>query len=479
MISLLQSVGGFLFIFGIVVFVHELGHFLAAKLVGVYTPRFSVGFGPGPRKRIGETEYILGLIPLGGYVRMASRDDEAMAFIEGGGETPQELKEDAVEQRKTKDWDPEAIVPFGPKPVPSHRWFESKTLPQKLFVMLAGVTMNALLTIVVLVGMAAYYGQSTIRTTVIGDVADVPAASELRQHLSAGDTIFAVQGRTVESWNDVHFRIIDSDGDTLRLATSRGPVAIAAGPALTPSRMALAGALEPYVAPVIGLITPNRPAAAAGIQVGDSIVSIGGAPTVTFSDLIAQVTPAAGRPIDFELVREGQRLTVTVTPEATPFTDPETGESSMVGRIGAGNRPPPITHEELAFGQAVRVGFDGTIEAAGLILRTLKGLVRRDIPMDQLGGPIMIAQESARAAQAGFPALLGLLALLSINLAILNLLPIPVLDGGQILIVLAEAVKGGPFSPRARQYIMGSGIAMVLLLLLVVSYNDVLRALGG
>src|SRR5512143_1164750 len=116
-------------VFGLVVLVHEVGHFLAAKLVGVYAPRFSIGFGKALwRRRRGETEYVLSLLPLGGYVRMASREDEAMAMIEGGGET--------AEQHGT-DWDPEAMMPFGPKPVPPHRWFESKTLPARLLILIA------------------------------------------------------------------------------------------------------------------------------------------------------------------------------------------------------------------------------------------------------------------------------------------------------------------------------------------------------
>src|SRR5689334_9044709 len=131
-----------IFVFGLVVFVHELGHFLAAKATGVYAPRFSIGFGKALwRRRYGETEYVLAALPIGGYVRMASRDDEASAFLEGGNEV--QLAPDG------KPFDPNAMMPFGPKPIPENRWFESKPLAARLFILMAGVTMNIILALVV------------------------------------------------------------------------------------------------------------------------------------------------------------------------------------------------------------------------------------------------------------------------------------------------------------------------------------------
>jgi len=141
-------------VFGLVVLVHELGHFLAAKWLGVYAPRFSIGFGPALwRRRFGETEYVLAALPLGGFVRMASREDEATAFLEGGSEqqkvpavgassSPTITGEQHAVEAKPKDWDPNAMIPFGPKPVPENRWFESKPLWGRLIIMLAGVTMT-------------------------------------------------------------------------------------------------------------------------------------------------------------------------------------------------------------------------------------------------------------------------------------------------------------------------------------------------
>jgi regulator of sigma E protease len=186
------------------------------------------------------------------------------------------------------------------------------------------------------------------------------------------------------------------------------------------------------------------------------------------------VSPAAGRPIDFDIVREAALMHITVEPAPQEIPNPDGKGTVTVGRIGAGARE-TVRHEPLGLGEAFVEGAKDTKQMAGSIFSILGGLVKRDIGMNQLGGPIMIAQQAASAAQQGMPALLGLLALLSVNLAVLNLLPIPVLDGGQIVLQVAESVKGSPFSARTRQYILGTGVALVLLLMLVVSYNDILR----
>src|SRR4051812_44663792 len=214
MLSLLAPI----FVFGLVIFVHELGHFIAAKLTGVYAPRFSIGFGPSLlRFRRGETEYVLAALPLGGYVRMASRLDEETAFLEGGNET-----EAAAKKEKSRDWDPEAMIPHGPKPVPENRWFESKSLLARLFIMIAGVTMNVILTIIVVSALMFKLGRSVVPTTVIGEVASVPTLPALAQ-LQMGDTIRSVNGTSVSTWNDVSQTILQS-GDAVTFQTNRGAV---------------------------------------------------------------------------------------------------------------------------------------------------------------------------------------------------------------------------------------------------------------
>ncbi|MGH7670379.1 MAG: site-2 protease family protein, partial [Gemmatimonadaceae bacterium] len=159
-------------VFGLVIFVHEFGHFLAAKAMGVYAPRFSIGFGPALwKRRRGETEYVLALLPLGGYVRMASRHDETSAFLEGGSEEQGGLTDG------DPGYDPEAMVPFGPRPVPEHRWFESKSLPARLLILFAGVSMNALLALVVAIGLSYHFGRTVLPTRVVGAVRVPPGGA--------------------------------------------------------------------------------------------------------------------------------------------------------------------------------------------------------------------------------------------------------------------------------------------------------------
>src|ERR1044071_6933194 len=173
-------------VFGLVIFVHELGHFLAAKAVGVYAPRFSIGFGPSIfRFRRGETEYVLAWLPLGGVVRMGSRHDAEAAFIEGGSE------EQTARTETDKDYDPNAMIPFGPKPVPENRWFESKPLWARLVILLAGVTMNFALGVVVAIGLAYHVGNAVTPIRVVGTVRPVGGKPVLTA-IQAGDTIVRV-----------------------------------------------------------------------------------------------------------------------------------------------------------------------------------------------------------------------------------------------------------------------------------------------
>lgn len=370
-----------IFVFGLVVFVHELGHFLAAKAVGVYTPRFSIGFGKALfRRRYGETEYILAALPIGGYVRMASRDDEATAFLEGGSENS------ATQVADGKALDPNAMIPFGPKPIPQHRWFESKPLWARMLILFSGVTMNIVLALVVTTGMFAHYGTPFLSTK--------------------ADSLFA-----------------------------------------------------------------GRPGANAGLQHGDSIVAIDGK-AVDWEGLVTKVSASPGIPLRFDVMRNGQRLNYTITPASDTAFNPSTGKIDSVGRIGI---LPVQMALPVSMGEAVKSGWRATWRMAGTVIDALHGLATRRVSASELGGPIMIAQASVQAARGGAEQLLFLIALISTNLAVFNLLPIPVLDGGQIIIGLLEGIKGSAFSLKTREYILRAGIFAVLLLFALVTYNDLRR----
>jgi regulator of sigma E protease len=369
-------------VFGLVVFVHELGHFIAAKLTGVYAPRFSIGFGPSLlKKRFGETEYVLAALPLGGYVRMASREDEATAFLEGGSENS------ATTPGTPKDgFDPNAMIPFGPKPIPESRWFESKPLPARLFIMLAGVTMNALLAYAIYVGLLLHSGMPTLL-------------------------------------------------------------------------------------PVAAQVNPGKPAALAGIQAGDSIAFLNGRPLQNWQTLLDSIGANAGRPLRLGIVRHGQPVEVTVTPVAEVVADPQTGVKRPVGRIGMMSTQgfTPITVSQ-AFGAAWTL----TIDNGSRIFSAL-GSLAHGVGIKDLGGPIAIAQVSVQAARGGIETLLLLVALISINVAVFNLLPIPILDGGQIVLNVAETIKGSAFSTRTRERILKGGLLIIGLLFVTVMFNDISR----
>ncbi len=389
-----------LVVFGVVVFVHELGHFIAAKLTGVYAPVFSLGWGSRAwGKKIGETDYRISWLPIGGYVRMASREDETMSKIEGGGEAP--LPDGAAGAAALADsghakglnpvqFDPSALAPFGPRPVPSDRWFESKGLPARLVIMLAGVTMNFALTIAVSISIFLFYGR-------------------------------------------------------------------------------------PYLAPVLNEVLPGKPAAAAGFLAGDSIVAVAGSPVRDWPAFVQKIAAAPGKVLTVDIMRAGTAQQLTVTPEPTPGTDDETGEATTIGKIGAAPKS-AIRRNPVAFPDAVGEGWRTTVAMGGQVLKVLRGLLSGTVSVKQLGGPLAIAQSSVEAAKTGgLESLLVLLAFLSINIAVLNLLPIPLLDGGQILINIAETVKGSAFSPRVREGFMRVGFAAVMLLFVVVMWNDLSR----
>jgi len=476
-------------VFGLVVFVHELGHFLAAKATGVYAPRFSIGFGPALfRKRWGETEYVIAALPLGGYVRMASREDETMAMIEGGGEkapaAPRhegqhpgvlaEVAGEVVGESRPAGWDPNAMQPFGPKPVPEHRWFESKSLGARLFIMLAGVTMNVILAIVVSTFMVAHYGRTAIATRVVGGV-EGRAAELFRGKLAVGDTIVRVGDVKVESWDDFQKEVVSAPSP-LTVVTNRDSVSLDLGAPGGETRRAVLTGLDFFIPPVVDSVREAMPAAKAGLQAGDSIVAIDGERVVSFTSLSRRVGASIGKPVQLDVVRAGTPVRISVVPQPVTEPDEATGEPRQVGKIGIVPKR-AVIHEDVPLGAAIPVALRLTGRMTGEVFTTIKRLANRSASVKELGGPLQIARTSVQAARQGTETLLYLIALLSVNVAVLNLLPIPILDGGQVLLNVAEAVKGRAFSARTREYILRVGLVAIGLLFVTVMWNDIARLL--
>ena len=461
MLSILAPV----LVFGLVIFVHELGHFLAAKAVGVYAPRFSIGFGPTLwRHRWGETEYVLAALPLGGYVRMASKLDEDIAFLEGGSEE----SKTAVD---ASELDPNSLRPFGPLPVPENRLFENKPLLARLLILISGVTMNVLLTIVVFTGLALSYGRPVVSTRVIGEVDTLATAPTLAQ-LRTGDTIRAVNGTSVATWNAVIEHVLKSDTSVV-FSTNQGDVRVPVNGKGNASAEQVARALNGgyFIPPIIDSVIPGEPAVAAGFAAGDSVVSIQGEPVREWGDLVRIVGASAGRAITFDIVRGGTPKSIAVVPKSTEAVDPETGKTTHIGKIGAA--PRDMSHSEpVGVARAVATGAQLTWAEALSVIDVVKKLLLGQLSVSQLGGPIAITRASVEAARRGLERLFGLIAFLSVNVAVLNLFPIPILDGGQIVLNVIESAKGSPFSIRTREYILRFGLVAIALLFVTVMYND-------
>jgi regulator of sigma E protease len=452
-----------LLVFGLVIFVHELGHFLAAKATGVYAPRFSIGFGPPIFKwRRGETEYVLAWLPLGGYVRMASRHDAETAFLEGGAE------EATARQAEDPDFDPNAMIPFGPKPVPEDRWFESKSLAARIVIMTAGVVMNILLAIAVNTWLSLHYPRIVTPTTVVGSVHAAQAPAQLAQ-IQVGDTVRAINGTPVHTWNSVLKGIVEST-DSVRITTQRGDVEVPIGPSPDASQR-LALAIRPHVRPVIDTVFPGDPAARAGLQPGDSLVAVDGKAIRSWPEMVDIIAASPGKTLAVEVSLTSGHQMLQLTPKAAVDTDPLSGAERTVGRIGAGTANTSRA-ESLSFGEALSGGLDATWMGATQVFRVLHGIGTGAVSVKELGGPVAITKASVTAARNGPFELFYLIALLSINVAVLNLLPIPILDGGQILINVLEAAKGKPFSLRTREYILRFGLVAIGLLFAIVMYND-------
>lgn len=442
---------GLLAVLGILVFIHEAGHFAAAKWAGIWVHRFSLGFG-APIKALsvtrGGTEYCISWLPLGGYVKMASREEEAISSA---------LEGPAVA----------TVVPPG-------AYYEDKPVWKRMIVTLAGVGMNTLFAWVAFVFLAGKNGRQVVPETRIGrvSVAALPQGAEALGRLSPGDRVTAVNGDPVHSWDDVTSGLISTAGRTVSLTVNDSlSVVLRIPPDALERRAEAAQALAPWQPAVVDAVQPAWPAARAGVEPGDTIVAVDGHPIVQWYDLVDVLQASPGRELAMEVGRSTGRTVLHVTPERY-----DTG-GKTIGRVGIGPHIDVIATRYTLTG-AVSAGTAATAQAALTIVRTIQGLATRRISAKNLGGPILIGQIAAQSARLGIDAFLGVLGLISINLALLNLLPIPVLDGGQAVFLIYEAVVRRPIPVKLREGLMLVGIAFVVLLMLLANWNDVRRIFG-
>ncbi len=455
---MLLTIGAAILVIGVLIFVHELGHFIAAKAVGIGVPRFSIGLGPvSPLSfRRGETEYVISWIPFGGYVKMASLEEqeEAMAGLEGG-----ELAEQ----------------------YPPDKLFENKPLWARIIVICAGVTMNFAFAWLVYFTFAVTVGRAEDPTTTLGVVDEflLPPTAENLAGIGENLPITHINGDTIGSWNDVRDLVIDPTSDRLRFDFADADAAIVEidGFAID-DRVALYQALAAQRAPRIGFVADSTPAKESGIQVGDRVISVEGQDVEYWHEMGRLVRLRAGQPTEVVVERDGARMSITVTPDSTTRSNAITGDSMVIGTLGV------IAAVDF---RIVRWGLvDGFFEGgrrvkrdSKLILVTLKGLVTGKVSARELGGPVLIGQISGQVARQGLIPLLSFMALFSVNLAILNLLPIPVLDGGQLVFLLIEGLRGKPIPLALRIRFSQFGLVILLGILVLVMTNDLLRVFGG
>jgi regulator of sigma E protease len=345
-----------------------------------------------------------------------------------------------------------------------------------MIIIVAGVTMNGIFALLIYTGLAWKNGRHYDPTTSIGRVvvADLPAAARAFDSVPRGTRITAVDGQPVKAWDDITSRITQgaSNGITFSFA-GRPDLVIPLHRDALVERAALAAALEPEQPPVLGVIGPGSPASGAGFEVGDSMVAIDGVPVRDWADAVDRIQPAAGRALRVDVVRQGERKTITVTPRGERQA-PGDSASPIVGRIGVGAKTPYLV-EPLSFVGAVKTGADAWATSAGFIFRTLRGVFNRQVSSTQLGGPILIGQMAAQEAHAGLDSLLAFIALISVNLAVVNLVPIPILDGGALVLLAIEGVIGRPLPARLREAFAMIGLVLIVLLMVLVFKNDIVR----
>jgi len=443
------TIVAFVVVLGILILVHEFGHFLVARLAGVGVERFSIGFGPVLwRLRGKETEYCLSAFPLGGYVKMMGDDENP---LEGG---------------KTGVVDPAKA-------------FNSKPLFARFLIVLAGPAMNGVLAVVIFAVVFMLLGRP-VAPAVVGRVTEGGPAAQTG--LTTGDRIVAVDGRTVQYWEDVLRAVQDLRGETIQLTVKRGgsdrkvgvtPVKTKVRDLFGDERTVWDIGARPYAPPAIGEVLAGFPAERVGLRSGDIVVALDGMPIETWDDLAEGIHKRPGRPTRLEVKRGTQILTVLVTPNPIKDRGPD-GKEIEVGRIGIG---PAAATTFVRSNPAVAL-WEGVVRTAEVTELTAVGLYKiavGQLDRRNIGGPIQIAVTAGEQARQGLPSLAFFTAVISVNLFLLNLLPVPMLDGGHLLFFVCEAVLGRPLSVRKREVAQQVGFVLLMLLMVYAVYNDLDR----
>ena len=447
------NIFAFVVVLGILIFFHELGHFLVARFFGVGVERFSLGFGPRLfGKKVGITDYRLSAIPLGGYVKMIGEEPDA-------------------------EIDPADIAIS----------FTHQHVVKRILIVAAGPIFNVLLAVMIFFVFFSITGIEDIKP----DIRRIEKNSvAMNAGMQVGDRITAIDGSPVASWYDINRAVDESEGRALDITVLRdnGTLEFVLTPELKQGTDILGDQLSyydlgisgfPELKAIVGDVTIGFPAEKAGLKKDDQIVSINGIPIETWRQMQSLISSSGGAELTLKIRRNTELLTVALTPQLV-------GKNTLDGEIqdrfliGISALQTTIPDEDqvtpgLNPARALLESVERTVFICTLTVKSVVKMIEGSIPKDNLGGPIMIAKLAGDHAKEGIGQLVQFIAFISINLAILNILPIPVLDGGHLLFFFIELVIRRPVSIRIRELAQQAGLFVLILLMIFVFYNDITR----
>jgi regulator of sigma E protease len=448
--SFLHTLVAFIVALGVLIVVHEYGHYLVARLCRVKVLRFSVGFGrPLFSRKIGkdQTEWVVAAVPFGGYVKMLDEREGPVA------------------------------------PHEAARAFNRQSVWKRFLIVLAGPVFNFAFAILLYTGLFMHGVPEA--TPLLAEPPQGTPAAEAGFH--AGDTVRAINGAPVATWQDLRWRVLQAalqrESLQVEVLNQNGHIAsttldLRGFPADDVEKDVLErtglGLYRPPLEPVIGRLEAG-PGQRAGLQPDDRITHIDGAPVKTWGEVVRTIQQSPEKPLSFGIARAGQPLTIEVTPDSVR------NGGKTIGRIGVGARDIERFYLQVSYGPftSLAKAVDKTVDISVFSLKMLGRMLLGELSWKHLSGPVTIADFAGQSAQLGWISYLTFLALISISLGVLNLLPIPLLDGGHLMYYLIEIAKGKPVSERVMELGQRVGLALLLVMMAFAFYNDLNRLLTG
>lgn len=437
---------------GVLIFVHELGHFLVAKLLGVKVLKFSLGFGPKIiGKTYGETEYLISVVPFGGYVKMLGQED-----------MPSEQEEISEAEK--------------------HRAYNFQPVWKRFSIVFFGPLFNLLFALFVFIIL--YLTGIPVQFPDIGKMEKESPA--VKAGFISGDRVLEINGKLIHDWEDINEEIDKVGSNPASFKLKRGSETIVLS--VIPEKKIiknLFGAekevydfgISPFIQPVIGEIISGMPAQKNGLKIGDRIVEIDGKEIRMWEDMTEIIHASSGKSLKFKVERNNQIIEVSITPEkkAIPVS---VKEEKFVGQIGVTFLKDDL-RKSFSLQESIHMGLQQSWRYCQLTVIVLWKLIQRAIPASTVGGPILIAQMAGQQAAEGAVYFFSLMAALSINLGVINLFPMPILDGGHLMFIGIEAVRKKPLSEKVMLNAQKVGLVLIVTLIVFVTYNDIMRLITG